>query len=142
MIYLDSCALVKLLLTEQSSKQLARYINENNRHGPVTSQLAVTEVHRALRRNNADKGRRADSPELLRLFAQAEALIQQISLVVIDLEILREAAAFLQPRLRTLDAIHLASAATLGDALTAFVTYDKRLAVAANNAGLPVLAPD
>jgi uncharacterized protein len=53
-----------------------------------------------------------------------------------------DAAAKLEPpSLRTLDAVHLASALSLGDDLGAFVAYDRRLAEAAEAAGIEVLAP-
>jgi uncharacterized protein len=55
--------------------------------------------------------------------------------------VLGEAAAVEQPFLRTLDAIHLAAALSTRPSLSAFVTYDKRLATAAQEAGLPVLSP-
>lgn len=45
------------------------------------------------------------------------------------------------PRLRSLDAIQLASAVSLGDDLGVFVAYDERLLAAAEDAGLSVLAP-
>ena len=54
---------------------------------------------------------------------------------------LTEAAAIEQPFLRTLDAIHLAAATSVRAGLSAFVTYDKRLAAAAGEIGLPVLSP-
>ena len=51
-------------------------------------------------------------------------------------------AASLQPVvLRTLDAIHVASALALGSELDAFVTYDDRMAEAARAIGLPVVRP-
>lgn len=51
-------------------------------------------------------------------------------------------ASLLEPRLlRSLDAVHLASAISLGDELEVFITYDLRLADAARGAGLTVLAP-
>lgn len=43
--------------------------------------------------------------------------------------------------LRTLDAIHLASALARGPELDAFLTYDDRLAEAARSLGLPVVRP-
>jgi hypothetical protein len=54
---------------------------------------------------------------------------------------LTDAAALEHPFLRTLDAIHISTAAGLRKSLTAFVTYDKRLAAAAEEAGLPVASP-
>ena len=63
------------------------------------------------------------------------------SLRSIDAHCQKEAAATEQPFLRTLDAIHLAAAASLRASLSAFVTYDRRLAAAAGEFGFPVLSP-
>ena len=60
--------------------------------------------------------------------------------MAVDEPVLRDAAG-LEPRpLRSLDAIHLATALSLGD-LDAMVTYDGRLATAAAEAGLEVASP-
>jgi predicted nucleic acid-binding protein len=59
----------------------------------------------------------------------------------VSTRMLTEAGAIEQPFLRTLDAIHLAAAASLRTSLAAFVTYDKKLAAAAQEAGLPALSP-
>ena len=61
--------------------------------------------------------------------------------VDVDPALVRIASAVSPVGLRTLDAIHLASAIALGSALEAFVTYDRRLAKAAREAGLPVASP-
>lgn len=61
--------------------------------------------------------------------------------MAIDDPVVAAAAAFTDPMLRSLDAIHLASAMRLAPDLTAFVTYDKRLAAAAANFHLPVVIP-
>jgi predicted nucleic acid-binding protein len=69
------------------------------------------------------------------------ALIAALAEIPLDLEV-RSAAASLTPiALRTLDAIHLASALTLGDDLTAVLAYDKRMQDAARSQGITVLAP-
>jgi predicted nucleic acid-binding protein len=64
-----------------------------------------------------------------------------MGLMRIDRALLSRAAALDPPELRSIDAIHLASALTLDAALTAFVTYDRRLEAAAVRAGLSVEAP-
>lgn len=64
-----------------------------------------------------------------------------ISLIPLDQSVVDRACVIDPPQLRTLDAIHLASAAELGTDLKAFVTYDGRLAAAARSAGLPVVRP-
>jgi predicted nucleic acid-binding protein len=77
-------------------------------------------------------------PELL---AQAQAVVEQISVIELT-EAIRARAARLGPdTLRSLDALHLATALELGDDLAAVVTYDARMAAAATSLGLAVLAP-
>jgi predicted nucleic acid-binding protein len=71
-------------------------------------------------------------------------ILAKLNRVPIDDTVLATAAAYPDPMLRTLDAIHLASAQTLvleGIPLTALVTYDKRLLAAAADAGLPTATP-
>lgn len=92
----------------------------------------TTEVPRALRRS--DPGRLAAVPTVL----------ARLDRIPIDDTVLATAAAYADPMLRTLDAIHLASAQSMvleGMELTALVTYDKRLLAAAADIGLPTAAP-
>ncbi len=64
-----------------------------------------------------------------------------MALLAVDMEIPERAAGLEPPELRTLDAIHPASALSLGSDLLAFVTYDDRQLAAARKAGLPVTSP-
>ena len=77
------------------------------------------------------------SPELLVIARDA---LGRLDLVELD-ETLLDAAAQLEAPLRTLDAIHLATALTLGAELQTFITYDLALRGAAATAGLPVASP-
>ncbi|WP_419994088.1 type II toxin-antitoxin system VapC family toxin [Streptomyces boninensis] len=131
MIYLDTCALVKLLLPEAETAALRTFLSARAAEGHATSALAQTEVARTLIRIDAD-------PEVA---DAAEDLLDRVLRIRITDPILRAAAMFPVRHLRTLDAIHLASAEHLEQALTAFVTYDKRLAAAADARGLPVEVP-
>lgn len=142
MIYLDSCALVKLILTEPFSNRLVEYISENGHVEHVSSELAVTEVRRALRRNNlAVPGGRGEAV-LDRNLARADELFDSsISVLEITKPILDMAGDFVEPTLRSLDAVHLATAATIASALTAFITYDDRLEKIAQVVGLPAVRP-
>ncbi|HEX5407384.1 MAG TPA: type II toxin-antitoxin system VapC family toxin [Pseudonocardiaceae bacterium] len=130
MIYLDSAALVKLVRREVASDELADWLDRQHGTMLVSSALAEVEVPRALRRSEPD------------LLAAVPAVLRRIGLYEIDDLVRATAAAYQDPTLRSLDAIHLATAhAALGDELTAFVTYDKRLLVAAEAIGLPVAHP-
>ncbi len=127
-IYLDASALVKLVITEIESDALALYLADD----PVrlSSRIAAVEVRRVSDRQDE----RAAAPTVNAVLA---------SLTFIDLDaVLAEAAGVVEPRtLRSLDAIHLASALAVREELDALVTYDVRLADAARAAGMTVVAP-
>ncbi len=126
-MYLDSSALVKLVIAEPESPALRRYLG--NEPGRASCVLAQVEVLRAVRGHG--------SPALTR----ARRLLRRLNLVPIDDELL-DAAAALDPRvLRSLDAIHLAAALLFGGELTALVTYDRRMAAAAGLLDVAVAAP-
>ena len=110
----------------------------------VSSALAEVELHRAVLRatEGVRSGVRADQVERLRdqLSARADALLSRLGLLPIEKRILK-AAAKLQPAMvRSLDAIHLATALDLEE-LDTFVAYDPRLRAAAVEAGLEAVAP-
>jgi predicted nucleic acid-binding protein len=127
MVYLDSSALVKLVIAEAESPALRRYLDEEPQR--ASCGLARVEVLRAVRGHGA--------PALTR----ARRLLTRLHLVRVDDELL-DAAAALDPRvLRSLDAIHLTAAQLFGGELTAIVTYDRRMATAAALVDLRVAAP-
>lgn len=126
MIYLDSSALMKLVRAEDDTESLQDWLRTQTRVPVVTSELGRVEVLRAARRV---------SGETLR---EAQAVIGDVDLVPLDQAVLDLAWSVGEPLLRTLDAIHLASAVLLHDELTAFVAYDHRLSSAARAEGLPV----
>ncbi|MGZ0149211.1 type II toxin-antitoxin system VapC family toxin [Kribbella sp. WER1] len=132
MIFLDSAAIVKMIRREAESAALESWLAQQPDKELVASSLVLTEVPRALRRS--DPSRLAAVPTVLARLAR----------VPIDDTVLSTAAAYADPMLRTLDAIHLASAQSMvleGMELTALVTYDKRLLTAAADIGLPTAAP-
>lgn len=130
MLYLDTSALIKLIRREAESDPLADWLDAQTTVAWVSSTLIEVELPRALRRVD---------PSLL---AAVPAIVARVSRYEID-EVVRAAAtAYPDAALRSLDAIHLATAeAIFGTALTAFVSYDERLLVAAAAAGLPTAAP-
>jgi predicted nucleic acid-binding protein len=129
LLYLDSSALVKLVLPEaETAALLAALVDWPNR---VSSEIATVEVRRA--------ARRASTEEAVR--RRADEVLAGLHLLRLDAAILDQAARLEPETLRSLDAIHLASAQTLGADLGGFVVYDRNLAGAARGAGLTVLAP-
>lgn len=129
MIYLDSSAAVKLAHAEAESQALRDWLGERADTGWVSSVLAEIETYRALARH---------APAAL---PRLPAVLDLIDLVDLAPDIRTRARAVLPATVRSLDAIHLATALHIRDQLTAFVAYDSRLADAARAAGLPVAAP-
>jgi uncharacterized protein len=129
--YLDASAIVKLATEEPESDTLRAWLR--GRSSVITSRISSVEVARAIARKT--EGSVAPARSALR-----EAFTS-VSLLELDADIANHAADLGPPTVRALDAIHLASALAIGDELTAFVTYDSRLADAARAAGLEVIAP-
>lgn len=126
MRFLDSSAIVKLVLDEAESAAIERFLN-NQRF--AASALVRTEVVRAVLRR---------APARVKL---ARDVIDQARLIQIDPYVLDLAATIDPPTLRSLDAIHLASALELREELEAFVAYDDRLIAAASALGMPIASP-
>ena len=125
--YLDSSAIVKLAVREPESTALRRYLRR--RRPLVSSALAQTEVLRAL------------LPAGDEAITRGRDVLRTIDLVRVNDRILKAAGIQLPHELRSLDAIHLATAGELGRELTALVTYDNRMATAAKQLGYKIVAP-
>jgi hypothetical protein len=127
LVYADSSALVKLVIEEPESRALERHLAD----GPAlaTSRIAMVEVTRATAlANPADEVR-----------AETELLLHSCLLVDVSPALLRDAAGLASRTVRTLDAVHLASALRVeADGL---VAYDQRLLAAATALGLYVVSP-
>jgi predicted nucleic acid-binding protein len=127
MVYLDSSALVKLVVREPESRALRAYLRREPER--LSCGLARTEVLRAVR---------PLGPVALET---ARRLLRSIDLIRLD-DALLDAAGMLEPlSVRSLDAIHLAAAQLVAPTLGAVVTYDRRMAEAAASLGFPVAAP-
>ena len=127
-LYLDSSALVKLVVDEAESQTLRGFLA--GRAGRATSELARAEVVRAVRPHGEDAVRRA-----------RELLLELETLVPLDSKLLDDAADVEPGGLRTLDAIHLAAAATTLNGNGELITYDHRMQAAARALGFTVVAP-
>lgn len=129
MIYLDSSALVKLATTEPETAALTRWLEDFPNTARVSSLIVRVEVPRAVWR--ADPGS----------LPQAYALVRRLREVRLSEDVIGRAAGVRPNTLRALDAIHVASALAIRRDLTAIVSYDKRLLLAAQEAGLPTACP-
>ena len=126
-LYLDSSALVKLAVAEPESKALRQYLRRNRPH--VTSALARTEVGRALL---------PIGPEAV---DRGAAVVQRVELIRVSDRVLRRAVELEPVELRSLDAIHLATAQLLQPGLRSVITYDERMADAARALKIQVRTP-
>jgi predicted nucleic acid-binding protein len=125
--YLDSSAVVKLIVAEPESAALRTHLRR--RRPLVSCALARTEVLRAL------------LPVGEIALSRAHEVLRRLDLVRINDRVL-DAAGILQPaQVRSFDAIHLATAQLLGEDLGQVITYDERMAEAARSLGLKTIAP-
>lgn len=128
-IYVDTSALVKLVVVEGESAALRRYFEDFPGDTQFTAAVARTELVRAVARRG-----------LIDVIENARFALSRLDLVALNNSVLDAAATIAPPELRTLDAIHLAAARTAPE-LRAMVTYDSRLAEAAIGAGIAVVTP-
>lgn len=133
LFYVDASALVKVILDEEGADALGAYLKGANL---ASSQLVLTEVPRALRRTVAS----TPGLGLKEVLEEAGRLIDSMALRPVDDALLIGAGMLAEPALRSLDAIHVATALHLYP-IDAFVTYDKRQAAVARLAGLRTVAP-
>ncbi|CAN5852170.1 type II toxin-antitoxin system VapC family toxin [soil metagenome] len=126
-LYLDSSAAVKFIVDEEESAALGAWLPDELRL--TSSALLRTEVLRAVRRQEPGQ------------LDRAREAIAKFALHDIDADILESAGALAPNSLRSLDAIHLATALRLADELEAIVTYDRRMIAGARALGLPVASP-
>jgi predicted nucleic acid-binding protein len=124
--YVDASAIVKLVVPEVESPSMLRWYVEAER--VITSRVGVIETRRAAARYRHDHDR-------------LRSILAMIEVFELDARVADRAATVSPSLLRALDAIHLATALEVGNALGAFVTYDDRLAAAARAIGLPVVTP-
>lgn len=125
--YVDSSAIVKLVASESETPALSKFLA--NRRPLISSALATTEVHRAV------------LPLGESFLRQATDVLSRIELVRVSNEVLEDAGRLKPTSLRSLDAIHLATAALFGNTLSGLITYDGRMLGAAESFGWSVHAP-
>ena len=129
--YVDSSAIVKLIWSEAESSALAEFVLSDERSAKtlITSAVSRIEALRATRRRDGS------------LLSRAREVLETFSEFEITEGIMETAAMVGSPNLRTLDAIHLATAMENASGMRALITYDTRLAQAARELGLPVASP-
>jgi len=126
--YIDTSALTKLVVPEDESSAIVAWWVADPAP-KVASELTRTELLRAVTRTHPDR------------LLLAEEVLGRITLIDVTRHLLDRAGHLRPPTVRTLDAIHLATAIELAPELTALVTYDSRMADAAAPLGLRVEAP-
>jgi len=120
---------MKLVVPETESEEIKRLLARESSNTWVSSVLLTVESRRNVRRNGPQYTMRL------------EALLETVTQLAIDETVIKSASLLPGDTLRSLDAIHLATALLLREELDTFVTYDKHLAAAAERQGLRVSAP-
>ncbi len=129
MIYLDTSALLKLLYREDETTALLAWLHERGDEPLLTSVVGRLEVFRSVRRLGETDAERVGD------------LLDGLDLVEMSPRVLLRAETIGEGHLRTLDAIHLASASEVAADLSALVCYDRRLFATGTASGLPMVAP-
>ncbi|BBZ52034.1 type II toxin-antitoxin system VapC family toxin [Mycobacterium heidelbergense] len=129
MIYIDTSAAVKLVAAEQESAALIDWLNAHPDENLATSTVGHIELTRAAARAGPSA------------VALARDVASTIDTLILTEAIASASATIAPPELRTLDAIHLATAHIHRKALTAFCAYDRRLLEAAESHRLPIVSP-
>jgi len=127
LVYLDSSAFIKLLIPEAETRALVAHLRRWS--VAVSATLLRTESLRAAARH---------SPEALR---HARLALREVAFVDLTRDVMDQAGILAPAHLRSLDAVHIATALSLGDDLDELVTYDARMAAAASACGLVVSSP-
>ncbi len=127
MIYLDASALVTLVTGRPYARELREFLAQSPEMPMGTSTIGFIETVRTLDRVGSYPTAMQD-------------LLAGFTEILVTDEI-RDGAASLPGGVRTLDAIHIASAQAIGDALAFLMSYDKRMLDVAHSAGIPIAAP-
>jgi uncharacterized protein len=126
-IYLDASAMVTLVTGRRYARQLREFLGQSPEMPMATSTIGFIETVRTLDQVGSYPTAMHD-------------LLASFSEILVTNEI-RDAAATLPGGIRTLDAVHIASAQAIGDALAFLVSYDKRMLDIAHSVGIPIAAP-
>ncbi len=127
MIYLDASALVTLVTGRPYARELREFLAESPEMPMGTSTVGFIETVRTLDRVGSYPTAMQD-------------LLASFTEILVTDEI-RDAAASMPGVVRTLDAVHIASAQAIGDALAFLVSYDKRMLDIAHSVGIAIVAP-
>lgn len=126
--YLDTSALVKLVIDESESAELRHWLAVAET-ALITSDLSRTELHRAIKRTAHSQA------------VEGRWLLDSLEVLTVSAATFEAAGRLAPDTLRSLDAIHLAAALELGDDLEGLVTYDARMVEAAEANGIVAFGP-
>ena len=138
-LYLDTSALVKLVVEEAETRALRTYLAASRDQRAASSALVRTELRRAVLRFAAREDVRDE--EAREAAQEATRLLRSLDLVRVGGALLDRAGEQQPPSLRSLDAVHLQAAKAFGTHLHALVAYDRRLLDAGCDAGMPTVSP-
>jgi predicted nucleic acid-binding protein len=129
LIYIDTSALLKLVWTEPQTDALTSFLKGATDARFVSSALLAVEARRGALRHDP------------RGLPRVELLLGDVVQVAVSEAVVERAGRLPDPSLRSLDAIHLATAMLIRDDVDVLLTYDHRLATAAQAEGVPTVTP-
>lgn len=129
MIYIDTSAFLKLVKDENESRALNEYLSVRATRDFTSSKLLTIEARRGLLRY---------APRRL---PRLDLLLDSVTQIDISDAVIESASRFPDPMLRSLDAIHLATALLIKDDIELLLSYDDRMLEAAAAHGLETAAP-
>jgi uncharacterized protein len=127
LIYVDTSAALKLVWSERESAAVTAVLN--TRTDLVSSALLAVEARRGAIRND------------VRALPRVDLMLSQFTLLAISEAIIESASRLPDPTLRSLDAIHLATALLVREDIDALVSYDDRLLASAAAHGISTASP-
>jgi uncharacterized protein len=126
MHYIDASAFVKLIVEEKETQALLKFLPPSL----ISGEILTVEVMRTTVHSDAET------------IAFARKLLAGINFMPISSEVISIASLFgAHLKSKTLDAIHLAAALSIGSAIDGIITYDKTMIADAKLLGIPVLSP-
>jgi uncharacterized protein len=130
LIYVDTSALLKLVKDDEvEGPALRAYLAEETEPRLVSSALLAVEARRGMLRVRPDG------------LPKVDLLLADVAQISISDAVIESASRLPEPPVRSLDAIHLATALMIRDDIDIVLTYDVRLREAAEAHGLPTAAP-
>jgi predicted nucleic acid-binding protein len=129
LIYLDTSAFLKMVLSEPQSAAFTTYLASIDAPEFISSALLAVEARRSVLRHDSS------------LLPRTDLALLRVEQIEVSAAVLETASRLPDPLLRTLDAVHVATALLIRDDIDVVITYDPRMQAAADAHGLSTASP-